>query len=41
MDFCDGNLGKITNNLMILDYCDDLDLFVGKCGKIVSHIGGF
>jgi len=41
MDFCDGNLGKITNNLIILEFCDDLDLFVRECGKIVSYTGGF
>ena len=26
MDFCDGNLGKITNNLTILEFCDDFDI---------------
>ena len=26
MDFCDGNLGKITNNLLILKFCDDFDI---------------
>ena len=26
MDLCDGIIGKITNNLMILEFCDDFDI---------------